>query len=154
MAIEPNGSGFVSLENDDPSADRLYGFVTAAGIDPREVVPWNVYPWAIDSSPSAGNIAEGVGPLREVIELLREIKAVVLMGGEAKQARAAVERIMQEGPAEERFTVFSTYSPARRALQHPDPEVRREREQHIRATFREVAGLLEELTLPEGGPNG
>lgn len=39
------GSGFLSIENDDPSAERMGQFFEEAGIGYAEVVPWNAYPW-------------------------------------------------------------------------------------------------------------
>lgn len=38
------GSGFLSVENDDPTAERMMLFCERAALDVREVTPWNAYP--------------------------------------------------------------------------------------------------------------
>lgn len=42
MTRDGSGSGFLSCENDDPSAERKSQFLTAARIQPTQVVAWNV----------------------------------------------------------------------------------------------------------------
>ncbi len=44
------GSGFLCVENDDPTAE-LQAQIEGAGIAPRDVTPWNAYPWYINRSP-------------------------------------------------------------------------------------------------------
>ena len=42
---ENGGSGFLGCENDDPSAQVVAECLDAAGIDQRDVISWNAYPW-------------------------------------------------------------------------------------------------------------
>jgi len=47
------GSGFISVENDDPTAERMARLFDRFGIPARVVLPWNAYPWYINASPNA-----------------------------------------------------------------------------------------------------
>jgi hypothetical protein len=44
MTREGSGSGFLCVENDDPTAETQCGLFEAYGISPRWVLPWNAYP--------------------------------------------------------------------------------------------------------------
>lgn len=54
----------LSIENDDPSAERMARFLDEAGIDYAEVVLWNAYPWYIHSGPTIDQLLLGAEPLR------------------------------------------------------------------------------------------
>ena len=77
------GSGFLSIENDDPSAERMAQFLRAADIDYGQVLPWNAYPWYINSDPTAGQLSAGVEPLRNLIGLMPRLRVVILHGAAA-----------------------------------------------------------------------
>lgn len=142
------GSGFLSVENDDPTAERQLRFITEAGLDPAEVVPWNAYPWYINKKPNAAQLHTGTEPLRRVIELLPELRVILLLGGTAQQTWSYFTKA-HTGLVEERgITVVQTYHPSRQALQHPDVAVREAREEHLRQSFR-TAG-----TIVRGGAGG
>ena len=48
---DAEGSGLLSMENDDPTAEAISRLFTEAGINACDVVPWNVYPWYINRAP-------------------------------------------------------------------------------------------------------
>ena len=82
-----NGSGFISRNNADPTAVATFTFMRAAGI-PRELtITWNVVPWwdGQDKVPAPERHA-GVKHLQALLELLPCLRAVVLVGGVAKEA--------------------------------------------------------------------
>ena len=58
------GQRLLSIENDDPGAERMSQFLRGAGIGYGQVVPWNACPWCINSDPTAGRLSAGVEPLR------------------------------------------------------------------------------------------
>ncbi|MGH3631569.1 MAG: hypothetical protein ACRDRL_29545, partial [Sciscionella sp.] len=64
------GSGFLCMENDDATAERISGLFAAARISPDDIVPWNVYPWYINKPPTAVQLESGVEPLRRLLQLL------------------------------------------------------------------------------------
>lgn len=47
-AMPPGGSGFISCDNDDPTATNMWTLLNEAGIDRgSDYVAWNVVPWYI-----------------------------------------------------------------------------------------------------------
>lgn len=86
----PAPSGFISLDNDDQSAQALFGIVTEAGLDRREILNWNIVPWylgAPDHSKVRGatnaDIDEGSVWLGQLIGLMPELRIAVLIGRKA-----------------------------------------------------------------------
>lgn len=134
------GSGFLSTENDDTTAETMAELLTGAGIDSRSITPWNAYPWSIGGDPSKTQIKTGIEPLVRLVDLFPSLRAVLLHGGEAQYCwQHAVERY----PASlGKLLVIPTYSPSPKALFHPDPQVRSERAAHREAAYAEVARLL------------
>lgn len=143
------GSGFLSVENDDPTAERELNFMTEAGIDPAEFIPWNAYPWFINAGPSTVQLRAGTEPLRRVIDLLPDLRVVLLQGGHARKAWQYFMREHGDMVAARGIDVLATYHPGRQALWHQDPAVRVAREQAIRDTFAQAAALLRD-DVPRG----
>jgi len=144
----PEGSGFLCVENDDPSAERLWHFLDESGIDDRDVVPWNAYPWYINAKPSTAQLRDGVEPLRRVIELMPRLQVVILHGNEAKRGWKMFLRQHGELVHTRGIESFGTYHTSRGALRSnlPTEEDRLEesqrRENHVRTTFAAAAGIL------------
>jgi hypothetical protein len=83
------GSGFISRNNDDPTAEATYKFMRAAGIPRDQTVIWNVIPWWNGTRNVTGTeLREGVRCVRELICLLPKLRAVVLVGKKAAKAHA------------------------------------------------------------------
>src|SRR6266516_1974736 len=78
------GSGFLSPENDDASAERFAALLDAAGIPVADMLPWNAYPWYINRQPRAAELDDGAEAMRQLLELLPELRVVVLLGGSAQ----------------------------------------------------------------------
>lgn len=136
------GSGFLSVENDDQTAERQCGFFAETGLDPADVVPWNAYPWYINQAPSKAQLAEGVEPLHRLIALMPGLRVVLLAGKDAQAAWRLFCRSHGALVRSRGIEALSTYHPSRQALQHPDPAERARREDHIRATLRRAAELI------------
>ncbi len=86
------GSGFISRNNDDPSAAATIGFMREAGIHRKLTVSWNVIPWWNGTRKVTSlELREGVGCVKELISLLPKLSAVVMVGGKAARARAYLE---------------------------------------------------------------
>jgi uracil-DNA glycosylase len=92
MTAEAGGSGFISRNNDDLTAEATFKFMEQAGI-PRELtITWNVIPWWNGTRKVTGQeLREGVACVRELISLLPKLQAVVLVGGKAARARVYLE---------------------------------------------------------------
>lgn len=103
------GSGFISRNNDDPSAEATFQFMQAAGL-PRELtVTWNVIPWWNGTRKvTTQELQEGVRCVEDLVTLLPKLKVVVLVGRKAARA----ERYLTG----KQLTVFTSA--------HPSPLVR------------------------------
>jgi len=136
-----SGSGFLCIENDDPTAERQQTMFAEVGVAPGDVTPWNAYPWYINAAPKAAQLDDGVQPLADLLDLLTKVRAVFLQGNDARNGWA---RLAKRYPARARRagTVIATFHPGRQALFHPDPDVRRARAEHREAAYRELAGAL------------
>ena len=83
----PRGSGFVSSDNDDSSAETMWWAKRHAAVDrAREVATWNVIPWYRGADAPehvlAGELDEAQPAL---LELLPDLGAVVLLGRDAQR---------------------------------------------------------------------
>ncbi|MFE6923801.1 uracil-DNA glycosylase [Nocardia sp. NPDC057663] len=138
---QDKGSGFLSLENDDPSAERHLGFVTDAGISPTELTVWNTYPWYINRNPASGEIDRGLDPLRRLIDLLPELQVVIAHGGAAQTAWLRFERKYPR--VSSRLKVIKTYHTSQQALWTPNVEERERRQADIANAYAKAAALLD-----------
>ena len=107
QTVGPTGSGFISRNNDDNTANATFNFMQEAGI-PRELtVTWNVVPWWNgEDDVTAPERRAGIRCLKELLALLPCLSAVVLVGGEAQRAWRFVAR--------SDLCVFPSYHPSRR----------------------------------------
>ncbi|WP_127782992.1 uracil-DNA glycosylase [Rhodococcus sp. X156] len=110
------GSGFLCTENDDASAERQARLFDQVGVCPRELLPWNAYPWYINKAPTPRQLQAGVDPVLRLVQLLPGLRVVLLQ--------------------------VATYHPSRQALFHADRAVRALREQDRVQAYQRVAELL------------
>jgi len=86
------GSGFISADNNDGSAENMWNILREAGVDrSREIVVWNVVPWYIGTpkgirAAKREDIAEAHEALIELLALLPRLRVVVLVGDRAAEA--------------------------------------------------------------------
>jgi hypothetical protein len=103
------GSGFISRNNDDPTAEATCNFMRTAQIPRKLTVIWNVIPWWNGTRKVTGaELREGVGCVKQLIELLPKLRAVVFVGKKAAKARSHL--------ADTGLALFSS--------DHPSPIVR------------------------------
>jgi len=102
------GSGFLSSENNDPSAMVFAQCMDAAGLDVSRALTWNSYPWFLPTGMTRPNktlLREGVRPLLQLLDLLPGLKAVCPMGGPAIEGWALA---VESQPAlASRYAVFN-----------------------------------------------
>ncbi|NEM90881.1 uracil-DNA glycosylase [Galbitalea soli] len=136
------GSGFLAVENDDPTAERQMVLFESAGIRPRQVLPWNAYPWYVNRAPSAAELEAGAEVIVELLELLPELRVILLQGRDAEAGwKRAARRL--PAPIEERgVRVVATIHPGRQALFTPDCVERARRVAHQESAFAEVRELV------------
>jgi hypothetical protein len=84
------GSGFISADNDDRSAENTWHIFKEAGIDRRrDIVAWNIVPWYLGDERKIGEVRpkdleEARPVLAELLGLLPRLRAVVLLGRKAQ----------------------------------------------------------------------
>lgn len=81
------GSGFISSDNDDATAENLWHARREAGLIDGVLI-WNAVPWYLGPTkrkPLVAEKREGGGILRELIQQLPELDTVVPLGDHAKE---------------------------------------------------------------------
>jgi len=92
MTAEPNGSSFISRNNDDPTAEAMFLFMRQAGIDKRLTVTWNVIPaWNGTIAINGKELNRGVDCVGDLMTLLPEIRVIVFVGRKAATAMPLVK---------------------------------------------------------------
>ncbi|MBS1857279.1 MAG: uracil-DNA glycosylase [Acidobacteria bacterium] len=93
MTAEARGGlGFISRNNDDPTAEATFNFMAQAGIPRKLTVIWNVVPWWNDTRKVTGaELAAGVACVRELMAHLPSLASVVMVGTRAARARPFLE---------------------------------------------------------------
>ena len=86
------GSGFISRDNHDSTAENTFLFMREAGIPRKLTVTWNVVPWWDgEREVTAAPLREGAEETRRLTELLPRLRAVVFVGKKALRARPHLE---------------------------------------------------------------
>lgn len=81
------GSGFISRDNDDPTAEATFRFMNAAGIPREDTLMWNVVPgWNGTRKIKRQELIDGIAEVRNLMSLLSSIRVVVLVGKKAARA--------------------------------------------------------------------
>jgi hypothetical protein len=86
-----HGSGFISADNDDRTAETMWRIFREAGIDrSRDVVNWNIVPWYLGDAQKIGSVRtsdidEARPGLARLLSLLPELRVVILCGRKAQQ---------------------------------------------------------------------
>jgi len=105
------------------------------------MVPWNAYPWYINRAPTAAEIHAGVAPLMRIVELLQDLRVVVLHGIDAKKVWKRFDKIypnIVRDLAERGVQTIETYRTSRQAFRHSDPAERERRKQHLHSSLRQA----------------
>lgn len=99
---ERGGSGFVSPDNNDATAENMWHLLKQVGMNrSHDVVTWNVVPWYIGSHKKirpadSRDLLEARPYIQELIGLLSSLRIVVLLG---KQAARGWERLNLDLPS-------------------------------------------------------
>lgn len=91
------GSGFISRNNDDQTAENVFNFMRAAGIERKRTVLWNVMPgWNATIRYNAAEVRQGVEEIRHLLPLLPMLRTVVLVGGPARRALRLLQALRSD----------------------------------------------------------
>lgn len=85
------GSGFVSRDNADPTAEAIFRFMAEAGIHRSQSILWNSVPWWNGTRTiTPDEWAAGIDRLAELMDMLPALRAVVGVGKRAERAEELV----------------------------------------------------------------
>lgn len=80
------GSGFISRDNDDPTAEATFRFMEQAAIPRRRTVLWNSIPgWNGARAINSQELRDGTNCLEELLSLLPYVRTAVLVGKKAQR---------------------------------------------------------------------
>jgi len=103
------GSGFISRDNDDPTAEAIFRFMQQANIHRTATLLWNTVPgWNGTRKVTGPELRDGISSIDSLLSLLPELRSIVLVG---RKAQRATKRLRAKG-----LPVFSSA--------HPSPIVR------------------------------
>lgn len=81
------GSGFISRDNNDPSADATFHFMKTAGLPRSQTVLWNAIPgWNGTRKVTGQELREGLEELKRLLKILRQLECIALVGLNAQRA--------------------------------------------------------------------
>lgn len=135
------GSGFICIENDDPTAELMCQMFDQFNISVSEAMLWNIYPWYINQKPSLEQMHMGVDVLEELLNMLPNLEVVMLHGGDAKRGW---KMLVKRHPhiLIKQLKVIETYHTSRQAFWHRDPAVRQVRNESLTSAFLMCSTLL------------
>lgn len=139
-----NGSGFLCMENDDPTSLRQREAFQLVGIEPRDLVPWNAYPYFINRKPTTTELERGADLIASMLALpsLNRVRAVLLQGGDAQEMWRRLLRRYPTIEVASGVRTFSTYHPAPGALRTSLAGERERREHQRIETYRALAAYV------------
>ena len=101
------GSGFISRDNDDFTAETTYRLMNEIGLDRRLTIMWNAIPgWNGQIKFTPEERQAGLAEVPNLIRLLPKLEVVVLVGKNAWKAEPLLSR--------NDLTIFRSYHPSRR----------------------------------------
>ena len=135
-STEHGGSGFLGCENDDPSAQVVAECLDAAGIDQRDVISWNAYPWFRPDQGvvTTSMIDQGLDPMWRLIGLLPDLHTIVTGGAKAPESW---RRFATRHPdLARRFLHLETFHPSGRGITNGGRQTKAEGVAHVVETLK------------------
>lgn len=133
------GSGIISPDNNDTTAENSWLLYREARVPRRQAVYWNIVPWYIGTTskirrPNADDLALAQPYLGQLLRLLPQLRVVVAFGDKARDGWLRF-LLLPDAP------LVPTL-----ACPHPSPQVLRVRPEyrgHILAALRRVATIVD-----------
>ena len=118
-------TGLISIDNDDTAAANLWRGLAAVRLDRGLVLVWNAVPWYVGSadkirSPTPGEITAGLAWLRELLDLLPDLRVVACFG----RAAARAVRPLHPELAARGLTLLEAPHPSQRVYNRPGAHAR------------------------------
>lgn len=117
-------SGLISFNNSDPSARNFKKQLSEAGINKSDIAIWNVVPWYLGNesrskirNANSYDLRTALKYLRLVIDAMRSLKCIILVGGTARKSHVALSSITNA-------RIFSCHHPSARVMNtNPKAEI-------------------------------
>jgi len=137
------GSGFLCIENADPTSARQRTLFADVGITPADMIPWIAYPFFIDRAPKALELTAGAAILRRLLHLPGlDIRVILLQGNEARDVWRRLRKVDPATAARFDPGAIQTIHPSPNALRTNKPDERARREADRATAYAEAARLL------------
>lgn len=107
------------VENPDDSAARYLRLLAEAGIDVRDTLSWNSYPWYIGRPPNDQELDSALPVLQQILEMLPRLEVVMLQGATARQAWNRLT--LAQPKVASRVQTIATYHTSARVIAHVPP---------------------------------
>ena len=108
------GSNFISRNNPDPTAKNMCHLMNSANIPRRDTLLWNIVPWYIGNeertklrSANKEDIKAALYHLPSLLDMLPNLKIIVLVGKHAQSARNYIEELIEERTP--KLTIIETH---------------------------------------------
>lgn len=128
------GSGFISVDNDDKTAENCWTLRDDVGLSERETLQWNIVPWYLGPAsvkPNAAELREGGAELIALMELLPDLQVVIASGLYAQKGwRMHVARERRD------LHLIETWHPSPLALNQPG------KRDAVRGAFAEAVACI------------
>jgi uracil-DNA glycosylase len=106
---ENGGSGYVSFDNNDPTACASREFIRQIGLERKKIIVWNAIPiWNGTRHISSTERKNAWAHLKELLDVLPNLRSIVLVGNQAQK--------MQKNLDSTHYKIFNSA--------HPSPIVR------------------------------
>lgn len=117
-------------------AKNICELVETAGIARRDTLFWNIVPWSVSNGQrrretTDQDLQQALPYLRQMLELLPDLKAIVMFGKNAQKAEGAIGRVTS-------VRLFSMDMPSPRVF-----NVWPEKKAQTQEKFRQVAAMLQ-----------
>jgi hypothetical protein len=140
-SVTTGGSGFLSWDNDDDSAERICLALAKVGLSWAELVPWNTVPWYTGGTVRSADKQRGGLILRSrLVPLLPKLMGVVTMGNVAHGG-------WEQTGTGLHLRHFRTFHTSGRGITNGGQQTKQEGLDHVEGTFRAIKAFLE---VPEG----
>jgi uracil-DNA glycosylase len=97
---QAKGSGFISRNNPDPSANNFFEFNRQIGICRKRTISWNIVPWyiGIDGGSrirpaTSDDIEAGILSLNSLLDLLPNLRCIALFGKKAQRGSNHIKKL-------------------------------------------------------------
>jgi G:T/U-mismatch repair DNA glycosylase len=85
MARHKTGSGFISRDNDDATAEATFRIMRKIHFARERTISWNVIPWWNGTRRvTAAELRDGTACVPRLIRLLPRLRAIIFVGSKAK----------------------------------------------------------------------